>query len=238
MAPSFEEPVAPASLGQFTVPKKAVAGDNKFLYDPGRTTVEQHVDYAHEDLLPSFPSIHWDPIQHISYEDRGLRGDPKFRNLLQDATAIFDYNPKIGTEIHGVDLSKLTDAQRDDLARLIAYRGVVFFRAQKSFDVEAQRKLGNYFGKLHKVSHSSSSGVDHHKLIYHSMQPQPYPGRRVLKMSTSCIAETTRLTIVLCSARVSCGTLMYVLERESSKDPLLMPMARLPTKCNHHPIPP
>lgn len=154
MAPSLEEPIVPSTLKQFTVPKKVVAEDNKFGYVPGRKAVEQHDNYPHEDLLPSFPDFHWGPIDHIPYKDRGIRGDSKFRNLLQDATAVFDFNPKIGTEIHGVDLSKLNDAQRDDLARLIAYRGVVFFRNQKDFDVEAQRELGKYFGKLHKVRNS------------------------------------------------------------------------------------
>ncbi|KAF3385235.1 hypothetical protein F1880_003052 [Penicillium rolfsii] len=152
MAPSLEVPVAvaPAPAGNIVIPKKEVASDNKFGYVPGRTTVEDHTEYAHEDLLPSFPDIHWDALEYTPYEDRGLRGDPKFRNLLKDATAVFDYNPKIGTEIHGVNLAKLTDAQKDDLARLIAYRGVVFFRAQKDFDIDAQRDLGRHFGKLHK----------------------------------------------------------------------------------------
>jgi sulfonate dioxygenase len=153
MAPSLEVPVAlaPAPLGNIVVPKKEIASNNKFGYVPGRTTEEDHTNYAHEDLLPSFPDIHWDALEYTPYEDRGLRGDPKFRNLLKDATAVFDYNPKIGTEIHGVDLANLTDAQKDDLARLIAYRGVVFFRAQKNFDIDAQRDLGRHFGKLHKV---------------------------------------------------------------------------------------
>lgn len=166
MAPSLEESVAPTTRGQFTVPKKAVAEDNKFGYVPGRTAVEQHDAYEHVDLLPSFPDIHWDPIEHVPYEDRGIRGDPKFRNLLQDATAVFDYNPKIGTEIRGVDLSKLTDAQRDDLARLTAYRGVVFFREQKHFDIEAQRELGKYFGRLHKVGDPRSSVSGHYILTF------------------------------------------------------------------------
>lgn len=156
MAPSLEEPVTPTTLNQFTVPKKEVAEDNKFGYVPGQTTAKQHDHYAYEDFLPFFPDIHWGPIGHISYEDRGIRGDSKFRNLLQDAAAVFDYNPKIGTEIRGVDLSKLNDAQRDDLARLVAFRGVVFFRDQKNFDIEAQRELGKYFGKLHKVGDRDS----------------------------------------------------------------------------------
>lgn len=153
MAPSLEEPIVsstPPALGKVIVPTKGIAGDNKFGYVPGRTVVEKHDNYTHGDFLPSFPNVHWDPIESHTYEDRGTRGDPKFRNLLQDATAVFDYNPKIGTEVHGVDLATLTDAQKDDLARLIAYRGVVFFRSQKNFDVEAQRGLGQHFGKLHK----------------------------------------------------------------------------------------
>jgi sulfonate dioxygenase len=155
MAPSLEEPVvtvAPTTT-KFTVPVLAedLAGDNKFGYQPGRTPVTKHDNYAYEDFLPSFPDIHWSPLEYTPYQDKGLRGDSKFRNLLRDATAVFDLNPKIGTEIHGVDLSKLDDAQRDDLARLIAYRGVVFFRSQKNFDIESQRQLGQYWGKLHRV---------------------------------------------------------------------------------------
>ncbi|KAJ6164721.1 hypothetical protein N7470_003393 [Penicillium chermesinum] len=155
MAPSLEEPITPSAAGHIVLPTKADAGDNKFGYVPGRTVVQQHVNYEHEDLLPSFPDIHWDPLEEVPYNDRGLRGDPKFRNLLRDATAVFDYNPKIGTEIHGVDLSKLSEAQKDDLARLVAYRGVVFFRDQHNLDIDAQRELGRHFGPLHK--HATTS---------------------------------------------------------------------------------
>ncbi|OJD24748.1 hypothetical protein ACJ73_03889 [Blastomyces percursus] len=42
------------------------------------------------------------------------------------------------------------DDQRNDLARLIATRRVVFFRDQDDFDIEAQRDLGRYFGTLHR----------------------------------------------------------------------------------------
>ena len=158
MAPSLVDPVsslsvedAPVSKGD-TLAKGQDIEDNKFGYEPGRTPVERHDNYAHEDLLPSFPDLHWEPLRQIPYEDKGLRGDPKFRNLLRDATAVFDYTPKIGTEIHGISLAKLSDAQKNDLALLIATRGVVFFRQQDDFDIEAQRKLGRYYGQPHKVS--------------------------------------------------------------------------------------
>ncbi|BDD62277.1 hypothetical protein MPDQ_006704 [Monascus purpureus] len=156
MAPSLVDPIAPPSVEDIPVSKaNPIAGkqpveDNKFGYEPGRTLVERHENYAYEDMLPSFPDLHWEPLGHIPYKDKGLRGDPKFRNLLRDATAVFDYTPKIGTEVHGVNLAKLTDAQKDDLALLIAIRGVVFFRQQDDFDIDAQRELGGYYGQLHK----------------------------------------------------------------------------------------
>ena len=128
---------------------------NSAHYVPGRTNVEDHGFYEHEDLRPCFPDLHWEPLTEVPYHDRGIHGHPQFRNLLAEATDIFDYNPKIGTEIRGVNLAKLSDAQKDDLARLISIRGVVFFRDQTDLDIDSQRELGQYFGKLHK--HATTS---------------------------------------------------------------------------------
>ncbi|OJJ44960.1 hypothetical protein ASPZODRAFT_144283 [Penicilliopsis zonata CBS 506.65] len=164
MAPLLEE-----RLPIQSVPAKQIESSNKFQYEPGRTLVKNHEDYEYEDLLPSFPDITWGPIESLPYEDKGLRGDPKFRNLLRDATDVFDYTPKIGTEVHGVNLAKLTHAQKDDLARLIAVRGVVFFRDQDEFDIEAQRELGRYFGTLHKHATTSvprKKGLEDVHVVY------------------------------------------------------------------------
>lgn len=124
-------------------------------YIPGRTILQQHDYYEHEDLKPHFPNKRWPALEELPYSDKGLLGDPSCKNLLTNATDIFDYNPKIGTEIHGVNLANLTSAAKNDLAMLIATRGVVFFRNQKCFDIDAQRKLGSYFGTLHK--HATTS---------------------------------------------------------------------------------
>ena len=126
-------------------PKRAVPA-----YEPGHTEVEGHEDYEHDDMKPSFPDVHWAPLTEVPYHDKGTLGHPGFRYLLSTATDVFDYNPKIGTEIRGIDLANLTDVQKNDLARMIAVRGVVFFRDQTNFDIDAQRKLGQYFGTLHK----------------------------------------------------------------------------------------
>lgn len=70
-------------------------------------------------------------LGEVPYEDKGLLGDPCFRNHKEVTIDIMDYIPKIGTEVRGADLIDLTDDQKNDIARLIAVRGVVFFRNQK-----------------------------------------------------------------------------------------------------------
>lgn len=157
MAPSLEGPVLPShphSNGRLGVHFRPQAKSGP-AYTPGLTPVTHHDEYAHEDLLPTFPNIHWPDLTEVPYHDRGLQGDPGFRRLLDAASDVFDYTPKIGTEVSGVRLSQLTDAQKDDLARLVAVRGVVFFRDQDDFDIEDQRALGRYFGTLHK--HATTS---------------------------------------------------------------------------------
>ena len=124
-------------------------------YEPGRVDIEDHSDYEHKWALPSFPDVKWPPLKEVPYVEKGVLGDPKFKDLFASATDVFDITPKIGTEIHGVDLAALTDAQKNDLARLISTRGVVFFRDQKNLEIDKQRELGRYYGHLHK--HATTS---------------------------------------------------------------------------------
>lgn len=160
MAPFLEEPSTyPTYTSKLNVTQGAldllIRNNRVVHYEPGRTTVESHQNYEYDELRPSFPDVQWEALTEVPYYDRGIQGDFQFRNLLSDATDIIDYTPKIGTEIHGINLAKLTDAQKDDLARLVSLRGVVFFRNQTDLDIDAQRKLGQYFGKLHK--HATTS---------------------------------------------------------------------------------
>ncbi|KAF2734978.1 alpha-ketoglutarate-dependent taurine dioxygenase [Polyplosphaeria fusca] len=155
MAPGLIETPQVVDISVLNV-KPVVGPQSPLSYIPGRTVVEQYDEtYEHEDLRPNFPDVKWTPLEEHDHHDKGLLGDPQFKSLLKSATDIRDYNPKIGTEIHGIDLANLTDAQKNDLARLIATRGVVFFRNQKNFDIDAQRKLGQYFGRLH--SHATTA---------------------------------------------------------------------------------
>ncbi|RYN75274.1 hypothetical protein AA0117_g6558 [Alternaria alternata] len=149
MAPGLVEPqYQPTATSTSLSTSKS---SNVHSYVPGRTTVKKHaVPYKYEDLRPHFPTITWPAYTETPYAEKGQLGDPNFKTPPATATDVFDYNPKIGTEVHGVDLANLTDAQKNDLARLIATRGVVFFRNQKNFSIDEQRELGKYFGELHK----------------------------------------------------------------------------------------
>ena len=53
----------------------------------------------------------------------------------------------IGTELHGVQLSQLTDQQKDELGLLIAERSVVFFRDQ-DITPQQQKALGEWYGEI------------------------------------------------------------------------------------------
>ncbi|KAI9982798.1 hypothetical protein PInf_008813 [Phytophthora infestans] len=107
----------------------------------------EHAVFTHPELFGEFPTTTYDPIPELPYENRALKADPSFKNRLADAT-VTHLEPKIGTEILNLQLHELTDSQKDELALLVAQRGVVFFRDQK-ISIEDQLALGRYYGPLH-----------------------------------------------------------------------------------------
>lgn len=52
--------------------------------------------------------------------DRAFFADPAKASLLALASEVNDVTPHIGTELKGVQLSALTDEQKDELAYLVA----------------------------------------------------------------------------------------------------------------------
>ena len=57
--------------------------------------------------------------------------------------------PTIGSEVRGIQLSKLSNAGKDELARFVAERKVVAFRDQDFVDLPIEQLLefGSYFGR-------------------------------------------------------------------------------------------
>lgn len=55
--------------------------------------------------------------------DRANFADPKKTSLLSRASKVDDLTPWIGTELYGLQINQLTNAQRDELALLVAEVG-------------------------------------------------------------------------------------------------------------------
>lgn len=82
------------------------------------------------------------------YSDAGLRADPEKRALFGAAKEVNHLTSHIGTEIVGLQIKDLTDQMKDELALLVAERGVVFFRDQ-DLTPQVQEALGRYWGELY-----------------------------------------------------------------------------------------
>jgi len=94
-------------------------------------------------------------------KDRALFADPEKKALLSAATQV-DLTESIGTVLEDVQLSKLTPQQLDELALLVAERGVVFFRNQ-DLTTEGQEQLFGHFGELDR--HPAQKGAARHVVI-------------------------------------------------------------------------
>ena len=97
----------------------------------------------------------WEPFTHVEH---GKDADSSFKDLLVEGSTIEHLTPTTGSEVSGVQLSKLSDAGKDQLALLVAQRKVVAFRDQDLADLPIQEALdfGGYFGRHHVHPVSSS----------------------------------------------------------------------------------
>jgi len=161
-------PVATSERVQETKPtptKQAPKIFNPFYSPPGDDNGDEN--YKFVEYKPSFPDVSWEPLQEVAVTERALLADPSKKNLFSAATKVTHLTPAIGTEILGVDLRQLTDAQKDELALLVAERGVVFFRDQE-IDIHQQLDLARHFGPLHKHATTAipRNGLEEVHVVY------------------------------------------------------------------------
>lgn len=103
---------------------------------------------------------HLKPFRHI---DRGLFGDPTFKSLLEEKNVSFKkVTPKLGLEVDGIQLSTLSNKQKDDLALLVEQVGVVAFRNQdfKLQDFDFIKDWARYYGPL-DIHANSGAPINH-----------------------------------------------------------------------------
>lgn len=87
------------------------------------------------------------PLEPFEFHDRGLDADKEKPNLVpkdDPKVKVTKLTPVIGTEIRGLQLSQLGDEQKNELALLVAERGVVVFHDQdfKDAGIEKQKAFG------------------------------------------------------------------------------------------------
>lgn len=144
-----------APTAEITTAKDATKTKVRGYFDISKANVAKakvapSQEYEYESLRPTFPDIKWEPLTEFEYKDKALGADPEYKSLFAACDEVIHVTPRIGTELVGLKLGELTDQQKDELALLTAYRGVVFLRGQRDFDIKQQLALGRYWGKLHK----------------------------------------------------------------------------------------
>lgn len=99
--------------------------------------------------LPSFDAVRFDPLPPFEFEDPALRADPKMANLLHEDTKLERITYHMGSVLHGVQLTQLSEAAKDELALLVSERKIVAFPNQDFIDAgpEFQQNFMKYFGK-------------------------------------------------------------------------------------------
>src|ERR1700744_3546266 len=87
-------------------------------------SVKEQSQYKYSDYLPVYDNeTSYPPLEPTKFVDRGLAADKSKPNLLRkdDPNVVATkLTPLVGTEIRGLQLSQLTDPQKDELALLIA----------------------------------------------------------------------------------------------------------------------
>lgn len=138
MPPSAVD-IASPTLG-LTLPENAKAKLVKGGVDPEKYPTRPEPPNFLDEVY-KIRGEHWD------HDDPGKRADPGKKALFKAATKVTHLTRHIGTELEGVQLTQLTDQQKDELALLIAERSVVFLRDQQITPKE-QLEFGKYFGKI------------------------------------------------------------------------------------------
>lgn len=154
-------------IAELDAPLGKVAGYEEIIkHYYGQIPAQHAREYEHAYLRAGFPKASWPPLEEIPIpDDRALFADPEYKELFAAATEVEHITPKFGTILHGVNLAKLNDNQKDELARLVAFRGVVFFRDQEDAGVNELLELGRHYGPLHRngstpVPHTSNENEE------------------------------------------------------------------------------
>ncbi|KAF2400475.1 alpha-ketoglutarate-dependent taurine dioxygenase [Trichodelitschia bisporula] len=145
--PALREPVSANTIYK----EVYIGGPKAFSKDAELKGTGKQPPAKYPNYLPVWDAEKkYAPLQPFTHYEHGKDADPSFPNLLAGAQ-IVDLTANIGAEVRGVQLSKLTQKGKDELALLVAQKKVVAFRDQDLADLPIQEALdfGGYFGRHH-----------------------------------------------------------------------------------------
>ncbi|KAE8154373.1 hypothetical protein BDV25DRAFT_136070 [Aspergillus avenaceus] len=128
-----------------------ISYDINLPYDTGNGGISakaKHSKYA--QYFPTWDKVWFDPLPPFEYDDPALRvGDTSLPGLLTEGVKVTHIQPILGSVVEGVQLGRLSDAAKDELAYLISTRKVVVFPDQDLIDAgpDRQEEFMRYFGK-------------------------------------------------------------------------------------------
>ncbi|ODQ79694.1 hypothetical protein BABINDRAFT_161410 [Babjeviella inositovora NRRL Y-12698] len=142
----------------------------------------------------------------IPYHDKALDADPAMPNLLpkqkldNKEILLSNLTPKFGTEVKGLQLADLVDNPRakDELALLVAQRGVLLFRDQEDLLKLGPAKIKefvSYFGALHQ--HPTSGGLAGHPEFHNTYRSGDFSPAEFFKTHTTSTAWHSDVTYEL-----------------------------------------
>ncbi|KAM3463438.1 Alpha-ketoglutarate-dependent sulfonate dioxygenase [Beauveria bassiana D1-5] len=183
-------------------------------------TGEPPAKYPH--YLPTWDRTQsWPPLEPFEHYEHGKDADTTYPNLFPEGSKVSDITPSIGSEVHGIQLSALSDKGKDELAHYVAKRKVVAFRNQDFADLSIPDalKYGEYFGRHH--IHPTSGAPEGHPEIHLVHRGAGDKGHEAyFKARTSSVAWHSDISY---EAQPPGTTFLYILDRpETGGDTLFV----------------
>ncbi|KAL8655957.1 MAG: hypothetical protein Q9210_000554 [Variospora velana] len=126
LSPAVAKAEVGRTFGNYKEQAAGAKGYNKKLEEEGDS---HHGRANYLSYLPSWdPDEKHPPLEPFTHTEHGVNADTSFPDLLGPSVVREDLTPTIGTVLHGVQLSQLSNAGKDQLALLAAQRKGLAFR--------------------------------------------------------------------------------------------------------------
>ncbi|KAE9367846.1 alpha-ketoglutarate-dependent taurine dioxygenase [Stipitochalara longipes BDJ] len=155
-------PVLPSGLQQ----ARPIPGPKSFNRELELNGDDIYPPAKYPHYLPVWPEKTFAPLEPFEHVERGKGADSSLKELLCKGVSITEMTPSIGSEVGGLQLSRMSNIQKDQLALLVAQRKLVVFRDQGFADLPILEAIdfAAYFGRPYV--HLTSGCPEGHEAIH------------------------------------------------------------------------